>query len=226
MSTAQEIIDNSLQLLAVVDPAETPSTTERNIGLVELNKVIDELSATGISIPWLSTDSVTLTGTNNYQIGIGLTVNTQRPLLIKSAATLVSNFQHPAKVCAIEEYEAIADKARTGKLVEKVAFVPLTAAAGVIFVWPLVNGGALSLWSYKAMTQLGSLSTNLSVPVGYESAIQQLLAMRLAPRYPAFRNLEVLARNAAESLTTIRNLNAAVLGAVPSLVPPAPPTQG
>lgn len=217
MATAQDIIDSALRLLNVTASGETPTAIERADGLITLNQMLSSWSASGIAIPQDAEDAFTLTGLASYGIGSGSTINTTRPLVVKTVVIHASGVAQEAKVATAKEWAKIEDFTRAGKFAELAWFNPTAAVAvASINLWPTpASGGLLRIVSLKALSQFAALSTPVSMPEGYERALRALLALELAPEYGA-QVTETLIANAQDAKAAILGMNAAVLGTPPS----------
>lgn len=214
--TAQQLIESAMRLLGVLPSGHSATTTERDDALIVLNQRISNLSAKGIAVPYISGDAFTLTGAGVYTIGTGSTINTQRPLVLKSVKITVSNVAREVPVVTAEEWATIHDFTRAQKFAEKAWYNVTSPTSGAIYLWPTpASGGVLDIQSLKAITQFGSLAGTVSLPEGYELALRALLALDLAPEYK-MRTSEELVAMAKDGLDTIMGLNAAVLGTPPS----------
>ena len=214
--TAQDMIESAMRLLNVLPSGHSATSQERNDGLTTLNQMISSWSAKGILIPYVSGDAFLLTGIGVYSIGTGGTINTQRPLVIKSMKITVSNVPKAIEMVTAEQWARIDDFSRAQRYAEKAWFNPTSPSSGSIYLWPTpASGGLLDIQSLKALAQFGSLAGVVSLPEGYERAMRALLAVELAPEYGVRLSPELVA-NAKDALASIDGLNAAVLGYPPS----------
>lgn len=217
--TAQQVTIAALQRLGVLASGETPTATELTDGMTRLNQMLDSWSASGVMIPYLSLDTHSLTSATSYTIGLGQTINTARPLVLKSASVVASGFEQILEIVTAEKWQAIADKTRAGKLAKVLLFAPSSATAGTVYVWPAANGALLQMWSYKALTQFPDLnSTSLTFPPGYERSLVASHAVELASEY-GVAVPEALMLTANEAKNAIAALNQSVLGGPVSQTP-------
>lgn len=216
MATAQDIINEALLSLNQIAAGDTPNASESAQALGVLNRLISSWSAEGIVIPYVTTDGYTLTGAATITIGTGGTINTTRPLLIKSMTIQVSNVSQEVRIVTAEEWATIKDFSRGGKFAQVAWFNPQSPTLASISFWPTpASGGTLAVNSLKPLSQLAALGTTVTFPEGYERALVALLALELAPSYGAPVG-EVLVANAQSAKAAIVGMNAAVLGTPPS----------
>lgn len=204
MATPQDLISSALRLIGVIDSGETPSTSESNDGLITLNQLVSNWSASGIPIPELTQQAVPLTGTGQYTL-------TPRPLLIRSAACIAGGISRELEPYTAEQWATLRDRSRSS-LFAQVYFWDAGWPSGLVRLWPIpLAGGSLELWTLQPLDSFASLSTTISLPPGYEQALRFALASALAPEYGRPLPPEVGA-GANEAKAAIANLNALVLG--------------
>jgi hypothetical protein len=210
MATVQNFVDDTLVLLAVLDPGGSPSSSERTHAETALNRLLANWSAAGVFVPKVTRDAYTLTGAASVTMGPTGTIAVARPLKIKSAAIVVSNIAHALEIVTAEQWAQIRDRSRAGKWAEFLfadyAFPDLT-----LYLTPTpASGGSLEIFSLKAMSSV-ALADTLAWPVGYERAVQYALAADLAPSYGRVVSPDIAAA-AKSAMDAIAGLNASVLG--------------
>ena len=226
MATAQDLIDQAMRRINVLASGETPTTQERNDGLVTLNQLLASWSAQLLPIPFLSFEGFALLGASSYTIGPTSFFATVRPLHIKKAFVQNGALSKSPEIITTEKWASIKDRSRTGKLAEFLHYTQLTDQIGNIDLWPApIAGGTLTLYSYKPLTNLATLLTAVQLPPGYERAIVTCLALEMAPEFGAAVPDE-LVKQAEDAKVSIFGLNAALYGPPQSHAPaetaPAP----
>lgn len=223
MATAQDIITDALITLNEVAAGETPNSSESAHALLQLNRLLSSWNAEGIVIPYVTTDGYTLTGAAAITIGTGGTINTTRPMVVKSMTIQANSVTREIILVTAERWATIRDFSRTGKFARFAWYNPTSPTLANIAFWPTpASGGVLAVNSLKPLTQFASLATTVTLPEGYERALVALLALELAPSYGA-PVTEVLLANAQSAKAAIVGLNAAVLGTPPSQAQEAQP---
>ena len=220
--TVQAFINSALRLIQVLDPGESPSTTESNNALETLNQVIGGWSFAGITIYKIAKDTLACSGVPSYTIGTGGSIPTARPLKIRAAAVLSGNAASQLEPYTAEQWASIKDKSVSSKFA-KVFFYDGGYPQATIYLWPAPKSGStLELYSIKPLTQFLSLVETIDLPPGYEHTLRCSLAQALAPEYGSVVSPEVQAM-AAEAKQSLAKLNAEVLGmSIPVGVPSAP----
>lgn len=201
---AQDLIDKALQRINVIAPGQTPATEERNDALIALNNLIQSWNTEQTTLFAVTLQTVTLTGAASYPLAT-------RPRRIKSAAVLTTAGagQAPALVDAVG-WSSILDKSRTGLFAEAL-YCDYAYPTATISLTPRPGSGTLEIYSYTPLSTYASLSTNQTLPDGYDRALIGALAVELAPEYGRPVD-EVLLGTAREAKQSITALNALVLG--------------
>lgn len=204
--TAQELIKSSLRLIGVVAPGETPSADEMQDGLTSLNTMLDLWSSKRLAVPVLTTENYTLVpGTAQYTIGSGATWDTPRPLRIINAYVRDGNIDYPIRIRTRKEFNRIALK--TVQARPEYLWYDNQFPIGIVNLYYTPDDtDTIFIDSWKALTSIATLTTTLSFPEGYESALKYNLAIQIAPEYGA-TVAPAVAAIAKDSFTTIKNFN-------------------
>ena len=211
--TAQNVIDAALRKIGVIGSGSSPSAEESADGLSALNLMLANWSAQGLPIPYLSTDTFAGSSATSYTIGPSGTVNTTRPLAIKSmTVTSTGGLAVQFDPVTLDEYWT----ANRNKVFAYNPGVPL----GTLYMRPAISFAQIDVVSYKELAQATNLAYAFStLPPGYERALVFNLAVDLAPEF-GVEPSQVLIGLANDAKQSIQGLNAAVLGNVPSLAAP------
>jgi hypothetical protein len=153
-----------------------------------------------------------LTGAASYTIGTGGTVATTRPIIITSAATLsTTSISLPVEIVTSEVWaQRVLDAAETGSFVE-LLFPDYGMPLITRRVWPSPSTGSLILYSLKPLTGIATLATTVVLPPGYEQALIQNLAVKIAPEFNKQAPPTLLA-DAERSRNAIAKTNAQLMG--------------
>ena len=203
--TRDDIIKSSLRKIGVVAQGELPTTDQITEASFALNLLVKSWEADGMPLWALRTTPVPLTvGVNSYEIGIGKTVNTDKPLKVFQAWNRVSgsSVDIPMRILTRQEYNILGNKTSTGNPIQ-------------IFYEPLKDYGILHVFSTPYSTSVSNnqiyivyqrpyddfnASTDVpDFPQEWYDAVVYGLAVRLAPEYGVpIDQRQVLGREAAD----------------------------
>jgi hypothetical protein len=210
MATVRELIEGALRKIGVIASGDTPSASEQNDAFKALNRMLDRWSTDGLNIFQVAREEFDLTaGTGSYTIGPTGTFNTSRPAEIERA-TLEDQTQEP-----VIEYpiEVITSKEWAEESSKEIRGIPRRLYADDAFplrtlnLWPIPEkADKLVLYSKKALTSFTSVNDNVSLPPGYEFAIEFNLAVLLAPEFGRAIDA-IIFENAKDSLGAIKRKN-------------------
>ena len=191
MSTAGSLILSAYQMIGYYSPNETMSAADSSLGLDQLNKLLDSWSNETLTCYTITEQSTPLTiGKTSYTIGTSGTpdINATRPIRIIEGPGVAyiqdSNLNnYPVDVVTRDRWNQIANRGSTiTSNIPNMLFYDPKFPLGVINIWPSPNlTYTLFFDSYLQLGQLSSLTTSLSLPPGYELALQSSLAILLAP---------------------------------------------
>jgi hypothetical protein len=218
--TGREMISAGLRLIGALAPGESPTASEATDGLATLNRMLDSLSNEGLVIHAVTSESpLTLTaGDGSVTLGASGDITT-RPLQIKKAIIRDGSTDYPVRLLTLEEYAAIPDKSlqstHPSALYDDGGHPQRT-----LTLWPVPSAAhSLVLFTERALTQIATLDTSVSLPPGYDEMLTYNLAIRLSPEYGRPVPAEV-ALIASESKANIKRTNhrPALLECDPSLI--------
>ena len=191
MSTAGGIITASYQMLGYTGANETLSGADSALGLDQFNKMLDSWSNENLMCYTILEQSVVMTpGKNSYTIGkIGTPdINQTRPIRIMEgpgSAYLQDGSANNYEVTVVTHqiWNQIANRGTntTSNIPDTLWYDP-QFPNGVINLWPTPTiGYTLFFDSYQQLADAATLVTQLSLPPGYELALQSNLAILLGP---------------------------------------------
>jgi len=202
--TAQDIIDKALTRINVIAPGQTPATEERNDALIALNNLIQSWNAEQVTLYGVTLQTITLTGAASYPLAT-------RPRRIKAATVLTSAGAGQAPVLVdATGWAGILDKSRTGLFADAL-YCDYGFPTATVSLTPKPGSGTLEVYSYTPLTTYATLSTNQTLPDGYDRALIGSLAIELATEYGRPVD-EALLNTAVQAKQAITALNALVLG--------------
>lgn len=193
MASASTIARGALQLIGVLADGETGSYAQLSDAYRRLNMMLGSWSLQPRTLLITEREVFDMTAgkgspSNPYTIGPGGDFNTERPVAIKGAATLLTTstptVETGLRVYSAAEYESIAVKGLSNGLAAGVYYQPMTPL-GKLYVWqvPDIATNDLVLYLQKPLASFADLTTDYTLPDGAEEAIEYNLAVRLAPTY-------------------------------------------
>lgn len=204
MATAQDLIDSAIRKLGL--GILTPSTTNRNNGLIAMNHMLASWGAERSLVYVVSRENFTLTiNKASYTIGSAGDFNTVRPVKIVDAFYRDAGVDFPLHIGILKEHNSIIDKAVDGAP-RTIYYVPEFPLGKILLDFEPDKAYTLFIDSWKHLEESASLSTNFTGPPEYRRAIIYNLAIELAPEFDAVLSKEVFAI-ANESKAAIEAVN-------------------
>jgi hypothetical protein len=211
---AQDFINDALTDIGVTAAGETPSTDEQNYALRLINQVLDSWSAEALPIYQITREVITMTGAASYALAT-------RPVKIKAAEiSSAGGLLNPVKPVTAEEWSTGAGTSAVPALWCDGGFPSAT-----VYLRPAPTSGTMELYSYRPLSSFSTLTTDLTLPPGYQLALRRALGLELALGFGRTVTPD-LASLAESAKTAIEGLNAAVLGTPGPQAPPPPPAAG
>lgn len=154
-----------------------------------------------------------VSGTAEYTIGSGATLNTTRPVNIVKAFVRVSSTDYMLSLVSLQEYGSISIKSTSGQ--PQALYHERGHTTDTILLWPTPDSAYdLHLWSHKPLGTYTSLDDSLNLPPEYEPAIKYNLALVVAPEL-AVQPYPSTVAMATKSFKALRNMN---MNPVPKLI--------
>jgi hypothetical protein len=185
MTTALDMLKRSMRLIGVIGIGETPEAEEAEDGLAALNGLVNSISNNRLLINALALDSFALTsGDAIYTVGPAGDIATTRPMRVDDSSYIEKGgLTYNLKQIDGDEYNGIGDKGAQGDTPEYFWYRG-DYPAGTLTFYPVPGTGCtLKLWSWKALATFPTLTTQASLPPGYEDMLVFNLAVVLAPEY-------------------------------------------
>lgn len=213
MPTANQMLSRAARALGTLGRTETLGGQDANDGLDTFNALLDSWSNERLmSYVTLQRSHTLVANTGSYTIGSGGVINVTRPLDITQAFIRDSQSQDfGLSIYNRERWNKIGDKTITSQI-PQVLFYDSAFTLGTIYLFPIPTV-AYTLF-YDATTNQVTFSTltqSLSMPVGYERAFVQNLALELmASGYPCLLNpvqLAALQKAASDGMANIKRTN-------------------
>jgi hypothetical protein len=205
--TGRELVSASLRLIGAVAPGESLAAQEATDGLSALNRMIGSWSTEGLMIHAVTQETpVTLTaGDSTVTLGTSGDITT-RPMEIVAAFIRQGSTDHPVRLLSTSEFASISDKSVQSSIPSDL-FDDGGYPRRTLTLYPVpAAANSLVLVTKRALTEIATLDTAVSLPPGYEDALVYNLAVRLSPEYGRPVSAEV-AMIANESKANIKRLN-------------------
>ena len=183
MTTALDIIKTSLRLLGVYSKGEEADPDETSDGLAALNALMGSMSNTPL-VYAKTLDSIALTaGVASITVGPGTTPGQLRPVrVLEDSYIQHGEMTYPLSVFTEQQYGDIALKNTQG--IPEVIWPLMSMPDAQITFWPVPTSGlTLKLWSIKALSSFPTLTTEVSLPPGYEDLLPLELAKAISSEY-------------------------------------------
>ena len=209
MATALSMITRSMRLAGVIGKGEALDSDEAADGLAALNAMLDSWQLERLFVYQIVQGSHTWASGASKTIGSSGDLNTTRPNRIDSAFIVDSNSQwYPLKILEDRsEYDSITLKTTTSTLPEYL-FMDTAYPLATIYLYPAPSASVtLKLNTWQALQSFTSLTTALSLPPGYQRAIEYSLAEELGPEFGAMIQ-PMVSQKAKEARAAIKTLNA------------------
>lgn len=197
MTTAADLLTRAARTLGYLGRNEVLSAGDANDGLVAFNSLLDSWSLESLmSYVELQQNFPLVAGTQTYSIGTGGMINTLRPVDILSAYLRDSNNNdYPLNIVNSTQWDNIGLKFNTSQIPDTLYYSSDYPLGFInIFPVPLI---AYTMF-YRSTTQqvdLSTLTTALSMPVGYERGFYLNLAVEMMVNgFPCLLNGEGLAQ--------------------------------
>jgi hypothetical protein len=219
MSTEQALILAAYQKIGYYAATETMTGADSALGLQQLTMMLDQWSNQPQACFAILEQSFELVpGQSQYSIGLtgGANIQATRPIRIiegPGAAYCqdVNGNNFSIEVVTRQKWNTIGNRTSlTQSNLPDTLFYDPQMPLGLINLWPQPDAGGYTVFfdSYLQLVDPAQLTTALTLPPGYEAAIQDCLAERLWPfcfvgkPMPAY-----ISKQARMSLATIKRAN-------------------
>lgn len=185
MATPSTMIIRSLRLIGEKTVGDSLTSGEQTAYLADLNTMLASWSLEKLMCYQLVQESLALTSSvGSYTIGSGGAFNTTRPTKIVDPCFIrdASNIDYEVEVVDADSYGKLLQKTVDGStpryLFYDAAFV---SSLATIYIYP-EPGASLTLYinSHKQLQSFTTISDTVTLPPGYQRAIEFNLAIELA----------------------------------------------
>lgn len=184
--TALDMITDALQGIGVYAPGEPITAADSELCLQRLNTMVDSWSNESLLTYAILEQSGTLVpGQRQYTIGAGGNFNMTRPLRIieSPGSTYVvdaNGNRYNLEVVPRNRWNLIGNLDQVTANFPNTLFYDPQYPLGIINLYPKPNIGWTLYWdSYLQLSDFSELTTQLTLPPGYQAAIQDNLAVEL-----------------------------------------------
>lgn len=222
MTTALDLISDSLSQARIYAPGETVSAADSSLCLRLLNRMLDSWSNETLTCYAILEQSAPLVvGKTQYSIGTtGVPdINATRPLRIiegPGAAYLQDGLGNnfPVEVVPQDRWNLIGNRMVTSQIPDTLFYDP-QFPLGLINIFPTPSITYTLFWdSYMQLTQFANLMSVLSLPPGYEDAIVNNLTIRLKPHFKGAQIDPIIIELASQTKAAIKRTNIRPIEAV------------
>lgn len=185
--TANTMISRAMRLIQVLTPDANPTAQEAADGLYALNAMLDAWSIERLMVYQVQQSSYSwASAAASKTIGSGGDFDATRPVQIEKQGSFFrtsGSLDYPLAVYPREDYDRIVSKSSSGSIPEYLFHdggFPLMT----LYAFPIPSETlTLYLNTWKVLQQFSSLTAQLLLPAGYQSAIEYNLAQWISPEY-------------------------------------------
>jgi hypothetical protein len=168
--TRDQIINGALRILGVLSTGQTAESNQITEAAEALNIFIKALEAEGMPLWGMVDYAVPLTAaTSTYQIGLGKTINTPKPLKVVQAWNhdSVSNVDIPMRLLTRQEYSMLGNKTSAGNPIQ-------------YYYQPKLDYGELHVFPVPSSTE----AANNTIYITYQRTFEDFLVAGDTPDFP------------------------------------------
>jgi hypothetical protein len=203
VTKALQIINRAAEILGYKDPSEPLDGTDADNFLGVLNSMVDAWALDSLFV-YATTELVQSVSGSPVAIGPGAAIDTARPVRIASGGFFrVGGNDRPFRMVERDEFAQITQKTATGQ--PQVCYYEADAPTAALYFWPVLSAAQeLHLPLPKRLSAFANLTTDYTLPAGYQAALEYSLAEELAPgRRPAAAEVVRRAINLRRAIRTV-----------------------
>ncbi len=207
MATVATRITRALRLLNEIGAGEDPTDDELADGLTALNAMLDSWRNDRLMAYAKQEETLTLSsGDSSYTIGPAGDLVTTRPVEIVAAYIVDGGISYEVTARNEQWWAAIPDRTTQSNWPTDFLYRPSMLAA-TLLVYPVPDATrTMKLVTRVVAGPFATTATSVTLPPGWDAAIDFNLAIELAPEYEA-RPSPAVIRRAAETLAGIKRAN-------------------
>lgn len=208
MTTANDLITKALKLNGKLGQGQTLSSYDADDCLGSLNAMLDSWWNERLLVPQILRETFTLVADDDdYTIGSGGQIATTRPIKITNAFITSNDIDYPMKILTVEEYDAIQSKTIESDY-PSYLYYEQSYPLGVIYLYPVPSAtNTLNFDSWKRIQSFSALTTEISLPPGYQRTIEYNLSIETAPLFGGVDIPPLVIKIAVESKAAISRIN-------------------
>lgn len=213
MTTAQDIISDSLSEARVYAPGETVSAADFALCLRLLNRMMDSWSNETLAcFATLTQSGVLVPGVATYNVGPASSFQAVRPLDFADgpgAAYLQDNLgnNYPVDIVPQDVWNQIGNRTTTSQIPDTLFIDPQFPVA-IFNLFPTPTIAYTLFWVARLQLQgFPNLTTVVSLPPGYEDALVHNLTIRLKPHFKAAQIDPVIIELASQTKAAVKRTN-------------------
>lgn len=211
-STARTIITAALRDIRVLGAGDIATDDDAEDALYQLNNMLDSWWLERLAVFQVVQNSGLswAAAAQSRTVGSGGQLNITRPFRIENVVFTFNGVDYPIKkMISRYEYDAIPLKTVQSSFPDYCFYDP-AYPLGVLYAYPVPSGAVtVAIDSWQQIPSFTNLNTTISLPPGYERAIQKNLALELAPGYgPSATPSQDLRVQALQAKANIKTVNA------------------
>ena len=208
MPTAHNLISHALKLNGQLGQGETLSAYDAADGLTALNAMLDSWWNERLSVFQILRETFVLVAADDdYTIGSGGQINTTRPSKITNAFITSNSIDYPMEVIDVNAYDRIQSKTVQSDF-PLYLYYQTSYPLGIIYLYPVpAAANTLNFDSWNRIQNFAALTTDMSLPPGYERAIQYNLSVETVPLFGLPQISKEVIKIATESKAAISRVN-------------------
>jgi len=214
MTAVLQIITDAMMDIGALALEETPTDAEAAACLRALNNLLETWNTEELMIYNVTPHVFSyVANQQSYTIGTGGDFNVPRPVKIEGAfnrgnASTPSEFDIPIYVTENpDEYSSIISK-RIATVLPLVVYDNGDYPLKTLYFWPIPTDTTYApvLWYWTPVSSFATTSDTVSLPPGYQRALQKNLALEICPAFAAAPS-QLLGAQAMESKAQIKRIN-------------------
>jgi hypothetical protein len=224
--TVRSLITDALVEIGVLEPGEQANAGQIALGLRRVQTMIDTWAADRLTLSLqLQTTFVWPASTSSVLVGIGQTVNIDRPMWINAISFLIPGsspaIEVPIGMMDEDAFSSLSIKGLPSALPTQSFYqTNLTDSHGTLFLWPQPQSLSIVLYTPQAVGVPASLDSILQGPPGYQDAFLYQLALRFCSPF-GVQIPPLLPRMASAAFENMKkpNVDPGAMSIDPALVP-------
>jgi len=207
MTTANKMIERAMRLIGATGQGEVPTNDEYSDGLNAMNAMLEAWSIDRLLVYEIVKENFTWPiGKNTVTIGPGGDFDTQRPVKMSDGFSRIANIDYPYRLVDRRAYDDITDKTTKTNYPNVIYYDPIYPV-GTLAAYPVPDSNLdVHIRSWKQLQQFTDGTVELSLPPGYQRAIEFNLAVEISPEFQMNIPPLVLAMS-SKTLTLVKKLN-------------------